>query len=100
MKSEDAKLNECCMAFHALSNETRLQILKLLKKRQMCVSDICKQFSITQPSVSHHLDILKRAKLVRTEKRGRSVFYRLNTDTIVDCCGCQFKAMDIIVMKK
>ena len=100
MKGEDTKLDQCCLALHALSNETRLQILKLLKKRQRCVSDICKHFSMTQPSVSHHLDILKRAKLVRNEKRGREVLYKLNTDAIVDCCGCQFKALDIIVMKR
>jgi DNA-binding transcriptional ArsR family regulator len=97
---KDAKLDQCCLVLHALSNETRLKILKLLKRRQMCVSDICKKFNMTQPSVSHHLDILKRAKLVVSEKRGREVYYSINTGTIVDCCSCQFKEIDIIIEKR
>ena len=92
--------DQCCLAFHALSNKSRLQILKLLKKREMCVSEICKQFRMTQPSVSHHLAILKRAGLVLSEKRGREVFYRFNADMIVECCGKQFRALDLILKKR
>ena len=92
--------DQCCLTFHALSNKSRLEILKLLKKQEMCVSDICKQFRMTQPSISHHLDILKRAGLVMCEKRGREVFYRFNADMIVECCGRQFKALDIILRKR
>jgi DNA-binding transcriptional ArsR family regulator len=55
---------------------------------------------MTQPSVSHHLDILKRAGLVLSEKRGREVFYRFNADMIVECCGKQFKALDLILKKR
>lgn len=91
---------QCCLAFQALSNKSRLQILELLKKQEMCVSDLCKQFCMTQPSVSHHLDILKRAGLVLSEKRGREVFYRFNADMIVECCGRQFKAFDLILKKR
>ncbi len=93
-------LNECCLAFHALSNKSRLQILKILKNREMCVSEICKQFQMTQPSVSHHLDILKRAGLVVSEKRGREVFYRFKADMVVECCGKQFRALDLVIKKK
>ena len=92
--------DQCCLAFHAMSNKSRLQILKLLKKREMCVSEICKHFRMTQPSVSHHLDILKRAGLVLNEKRGREVFYRFNADMIVKCCGKQFRALDLILKKR
>jgi len=55
---------------------------------------------MTQPSVSHHLDILKRAGLVLSEKRGREVFYRFNADMIIECCGRQFRAFDLILKKK
>jgi len=55
---------------------------------------------MTQPSVSHHLDILKRAGLVLSEKRGREVFYRFNADKIVECCGRQFRAFDLILKKR
>lgn len=87
--------DRCCQIFHALSDKTRLKILELLKKQEVCVADICKQFKMTQPSISHHLDVLKRAELVESEKRGREVYYKFKKGTIVDCCCTQFKAFDI-----
>ena len=87
--------DKCCLIFHAISDKTRLKILKLLKKKDMCVSDICKHFKMTQPSISHHLDILKRADLVVTEKKGKQVFYTFKQKVIVECCGEQFDAFGI-----
>ena len=87
--------DRCCQKFQALSDRTRLRILELLKRKELCVSEIASQFDMTQPSISHHLDILKRAGLVGSEKRGREVFYVCNCDTIVDCCGTQMKLLDI-----
>jgi DNA-binding transcriptional ArsR family regulator len=55
--------------FKALSDENRRKILELLKEKDMSVSEILKHFKITQASLSHHLDILKRAKLVTNEKK-------------------------------
>ncbi len=87
--------NKCCQAFFAMGDPTRLKILELLKNEELCVSDICSRFSITQPSVSHHLDILKRAGLVTSDKRGREVYYRFNREAVVDCCGQQMKVLSI-----
>ena len=92
--------DKCCQAFFAMGDANRLKILELLKNEELCVSDICKRFSITQPSVSHHLDILKRAGLVTSDKRGREVYYRFNRDAIVECCGQQFKALAIKIVLK
>jgi len=92
--------NQCSTIFQALSDKTRLRILELLKREELCVSDICGHFDMTQPSISHHLDILKRAGLVEDEKRGREVFYRFMGNTIIECCGSQFKALDIVIRKK
>ena len=93
-------MEKCCsIVFVAMGNETRLRILELLKERELCVSEICTHFKMSQPSISHHLDILKRAGLVESEKRGREVHYRMNKDAIVDCCCKQFKLFDIIVRK-
>lgn len=91
---------KCCQVFQALSDPTRLQILNDLKKHEKCVSAICRSFEITQPSVSHHLDILKRAGLVKSRKIGREVHYSYNGDMIIECCGMQFKALDILIRKK
>lgn len=69
--------------FKALNDETRREILKLLRKQVMTAGDIADQFHISKPSISHHLDILKRADLVTSEKKGQFVVYSLNS-TIVD----------------
>jgi len=66
-------------AYKALSDPTRRAILTLLKKKDMAVGDINKNFPITMASLSHHLDILKRADLVITERKGQMIFYSLNT---------------------
>ena len=89
--------DRCCMAFQALGNRNRLRIMVLIKEGEMCVSDICAHFRMRQPSVSHHLDMLKRAGLVTSEKRGREVYYRMNEKAILECCGRQLRAFDIIV---
>ena len=85
----------CCQIFRALSDGTRLRILELLKRGELCVSDICRHFEMTQPSVSHHLDILRRAGLVAREKRGREIYYRFRGETIVECCGRQLRLFDL-----
>ena len=87
----------CCLLFHALSDRTRQKILELLSKREMSVGEIVKHFQISQPSISHHLDILKRAEMVSSEKRGREVIYRLNHNEIIQCCGQFFKKIKVSV---
>ncbi len=69
--------------FKALNDETRREILELLRKKEMTAGDIADKFNISKPSISHHLDILKQADLVTSEKQGQFVIYSLNT-TIVD----------------
>ena len=88
---------DCTQVFQALGDPTRIKILELLKGKEWCVSDICKHFNMTQPSISHHLSILKNAGLVKNDKRGREVFYSFNADSLVKCCGKQFKVFDIIL---
>lgn len=90
----------CCQAFRALSDPTRLKILILLKEREMCVSEICDEFDMKQPSISHHLDILKRSGLVTSDKRGREVYYKFEGDGLVKCCGDQMSILDIVIKKR
>ena len=69
--------------FKALNDETRRRIIDLLKEKDMNAGEIAKEFNISKPSISHHLDILKRADLITSEKKGQFVEYSLNT-TILD----------------
>lgn len=70
--------------FKALNDETRRQILELLKVKDMNAGEIADKFNISKPSISHHLDILKRADLIASEKKGQFVEYSLNTTILED----------------
>lgn len=69
--------------FKALNDETRRKIIDLLKEKDMNAGEIAKEFNISKPSISHHLDILKRADLITGEKEGQFIVYSLNS-TILD----------------
>jgi DNA-binding transcriptional ArsR family regulator len=71
------------IVFKALNDPTRREILELLQEKDMTAGEIADQFNISFPSISHHLDLLKQAKLVIAEKEGQFVIYSLNT-TVVD----------------
>jgi DNA-binding transcriptional ArsR family regulator len=71
------------IVFKALNDPTRREILQLLQEKDMTAGEIAEQFHMSWPSVSHHLDLLKQAKLVIAEKEGQFVTYSLNT-TVVD----------------
>lgn len=62
----------------ALSDPTRREILKLLRKQKMSAGEICAHFPTAGATVSHHLSILKQADLVRCEKEGKFIYYELN----------------------
>ena len=71
------------IVFKALNDPTRRKILELLQEKDMTAGEIAEEFKISFPSISHHLDLLKQAKLVIAEKDGQFVSYSLNT-TVVD----------------
>lgn len=70
--------------FKALNDETRRKIIELLKQKDMNAGEIAEEFNISKPSISHHLDILKRADLITNEKKGQYVYYSLNTTIVED----------------
>jgi len=65
--------------FQALSDPTRRKILDMLRKKDLTAGEIADAFDISKPSISHHLDILKRANLVVSEKQGQFITYSINT---------------------
>ena len=69
--------------FKALNDETRRQILELLREKDLSAGEIVENFDMSGPSISHHLDLLKQAGLVSTTKNGQFIYYSLNT-TVVD----------------
>lgn len=71
----------------AMADETRQRILSLLQAGEMNESDIVAQMNLTQPTVSHHLSLLRRANLVSARREGKYVFYRANPACVTECCG-------------
>lgn len=68
--------------FKALSDGTRQEILRLLERNQCTVGEIVGNFSLSQPTISRHLSVLKEANLVVDQRRGQNVVYRLNDDAL------------------
>ena len=68
----------------ALADPARQDLVQLLARAELNVGDIASRVTLSRPTVSHHLLILKRAGLVRTRKQGREVYYRLNKAPIVN----------------
>lgn len=69
--------------FKALNDDTRREILRLLRKKDLTAGEIAEQFNISKPSISHHLDILKQANLVIPERKGQFISYSINV-TVLD----------------
>ena len=59
--------------FKALNDPTRREIIELLKKKDLTAGEIADHFSISKPSISHHLDLLKQAGLVDAAKQGQFI---------------------------
>jgi len=75
MSGEVAKVRS--RFFKALGDEKRLRILSLLQVREMCVCELMVAMELTQPTASHHLQILEYSGLVKRRKEGKWAFYSI-----------------------
>lgn len=73
--------------FHALSDETRLEILEQLRGGERCVCELTNELEAEQPRLSFHLKVLRDAGLVHDRRDGRWMYYRLCTETLADAAG-------------
>jgi len=71
-------VKELLSLFKALSDETRLRIVKLLEEGELCVCHIVAAVNMSQSKVSFHLKVLKDSGLVRDRREGKWMHYRLN----------------------
>ncbi len=78
---------DCVTFAKAIADETRQEIMRVLCCQWLCVSDIVDQMQVSQPTVSHHLGILREVGLVYTRREGKQVFYTLNQSLMASCCG-------------
>jgi len=74
---------EVARRFRALGDPTRVSIVnRLASAGEVCVCDLTAAFDLSQPTISHHLRILRDAGLVDVERRGKWAYYRLATEAI------------------
>ena len=71
-------------AFRALADETRREILRLLRDGPLASGEIAERFDSSWPTVSRHLAVLRDAGLVVTERHGQEIRYELNTSVFQD----------------
>ena len=86
MPSEDT-LYDLTELFRIFGDSTRIRILYVLFEAEMCVCDIAALLGMTQSAISHQLRALKNARLVKSRREGKTVFYALADDhvkTIID----------------
>jgi ArsR family transcriptional regulator len=71
----------------ALADATRQKIMNLVCCEWLSVNEIVEQINVSQPTVSHHLAILREAGLVNVREEGKQTFYSLNQERVAFCCG-------------
>jgi len=82
MKDDTFRPDECAIQLKALSEPIRLRIVDILRHGEMTVGDIAEFLECEFANVSHHLNILKNAKLVEAHREGRFIHYGLRKDLV------------------
>ncbi|MDD3828573.1 MAG: metalloregulator ArsR/SmtB family transcription factor [Anaerolineae bacterium] len=85
---------DCVEFCKALADDTRQQILQMLLEKEMPVNDIVAAFGVSQPTISHHLNVLKQMGLVTSRREGKQVFYATDHENVVQCCGLLINKFD------
>ena len=75
---KDLELEPLVGLFRLLSDKTRMNILLLLAKGERNVTSLCEELGLPQPTVSHHLGLLRMSNLIGNRRNGKQVFYGLN----------------------
>ena len=79
---EPKLLYELSDFFKVMGDGTRIQLLWALEESEMCVGDLALLLNMTKSAVSHQLKVLRSAKLVRAQKKGKNVFYALDDEHV------------------
>lgn len=78
---------EMAALFRIFADESRLQILDLLKDRELCAGDLLKSVSIVQSTLSHHMKVLVEAGIVNQRKQGKWSYYSINKEMLAVFCS-------------
>lgn len=84
MSDEEQPAEKEVSAFTALGDPTRRSIVKMLRAGSKSAGEIAEAFHLSKPTLSHHFRVLRLAGLVRSERRGTSIVYTLQTNVLED----------------
>jgi DNA-binding transcriptional ArsR family regulator len=82
--SSGACCEDCRELLEALSDSTRQQILRVItRQKEICVNDIAANFNLSRPTISHHLNLMRRVKLLTSRKEGKEIYYSFNKAYVI-----------------
>jgi DNA-binding transcriptional ArsR family regulator len=76
--NKTANASELSRLFRVLADETRLRLLLVLRQGEQHVTALCRNLRLAQPTVSHHLGLLRLQGLVKNRRKGKQVYYSLD----------------------
>ncbi|MGF1633918.1 MAG: ArsR/SmtB family transcription factor [Phycisphaerae bacterium] len=77
-QADEPRIDALIGLFKLLSDPTRLRILLMLREGELNVSTLCDRLDLPQPTVSHHLGLLRMSNIIENRRSGKQVFYALN----------------------
>ncbi|MGD0388079.1 MAG: metalloregulator ArsR/SmtB family transcription factor [Tepidisphaeraceae bacterium] len=94
----DQELDQLVSLFRLLSDKTRLNVLLSLARGERNVSSLCEELGLPQPTVSHHLGLLRGNNVIANRRQGKQVFYSLHPGvTLVDESTLEIVAANVVV---
>ena len=81
-EQNELQLLQLAELYKVLGDSTRIRILDLLSRQELCAQDIADGLNMTQSAISHQLRLLKQASLVKCRREGKSIFYSLADDHV------------------
>ena len=84
---DEESLYDLAELFKVFGDTTRIRILYVLFESELCVCDIAELLNMSQSAISHQLRVLKQARLVRSRREGKTVFYSLDDDHVRTVIG-------------
>ena len=84
----EQKFNELAELFKVFGDVTRIKIMSVLLEGELSVGEISEKLVMSSSAISHQLDILRRSKLVKTRREGKSVYYSLDDEHVYEIISC------------
>ena len=78
----------------ALGDKTRQEILMLFYRQpEACVTDIARHFKLSRPTISHHLNLMRRVRILNSRKEGKEIYYSFNKEYVIDTLNALVKLL-------